>query len=177
MYYKWLLKLANNLHTPTIDSFLTTIFRIWAIVIFTYNNCMNEKGNIRTLYEVDIIAWRRDFWTQILKFPFSTTGTKYHNNINKSKVARKPNMYNTKYCHHTNTCRSKKKEKLTMSVSKDSAHVIKPLRLWHILVKSMESLGKLTNCLKFSEMQNMFKDKEVRLLKRNLLMWKLQLYW
>ncbi len=63
VYYKWLLKLANNLHTPTINSFLITIFKIRAIVIFTDNNCMNEKGNITTLYEINIIAWRRDFRT------------------------------------------------------------------------------------------------------------------
>jgi hypothetical protein len=63
VYYKWLLKVINNLHTPTIDSFLTTILKIWAIVIFIYNNYMNEKGNITKLYKVNIIAWRRDFWT------------------------------------------------------------------------------------------------------------------
>jgi hypothetical protein len=50
------LKLANNLYTPTMDSFLTTIFRIWAIVIFTYNDCMNKKDNITKLYGINIIA-------------------------------------------------------------------------------------------------------------------------
>jgi hypothetical protein len=93
-----------------------------------------------------------------MKFPFNTTGIKYHNNINKSNVARKPNMFHKKYCHHTNICPSNKKEKLTMLLSKVSAHVIKPPKLRHILVKSMESLGELTNCFKCSEMQNMFKD-------------------
>ncbi len=72
-------------------------------------------------------------------------------------------MYYTN-CHHINhnmeTYTSKKKEEPTIAPTKATRHARNPLKPLNYPCHIYGIVGhKLKNCLKFGEMQNMFKDK------------------
>jgi len=80
-----------------------------------------------------------------------------------NQTVAKPNLYCTNY-YHTNhnveTCRNKKKEEHTIITTETTIQIGKAPRPLNYVFHICGIVGhKLTNYLKFGEMQSMFKDK------------------
>jgi hypothetical protein len=99
--------------------------------------------------------------TQNTLFVPQTTRT--GNVVMGNQTFAKPNLYYTNY-HHTNhnmeTCRNKKREEPIIATTEITIQVGKVPRPLNYPCHICGIVGhKLANCLKFGEMQNMFKDK------------------
>jgi hypothetical protein len=86
----------------------------------------------------------------------------------RNQATIKPNMCYIN-CHHINhnikTCKNKKEEEPTIIVTKSTIRASKPPKPLDYPCHTCGMLGhKLTNCSRFGEMQNMFKDQNNRFL-------------